>query len=129
MPHPAKPKRKPPHPFVVEALAQCNPEVKRMFSGSAVYLGDLLVLMLLDRAKFAKDNGVWVVLSEGTDPADPGLRRELPSLRQIELFKNKIGHWLVIPSDSPDFEKESLHACDLLLRHDVRLGRVPKSRR
>jgi hypothetical protein len=100
-----------------------------MFSGFAVYVGDLLVLMLRDHAKSARDNGVWIVLSEGTDPADQGLRREFPSLRRIELLGNKIGHWLVIPSNSADFEVEALHACDLLLRHDVRLGRIPQSRR
>lgn len=100
-----------------------------MFSGFAVYVGDRLVLMLRDHAKFAKDNGVWLVLSEGTDPNNQGLRREFPSLRRIELLGNKISHWLVIPSDSPDFESESLHACDLLLRQDVRLGRIPQSRR
>jgi hypothetical protein len=125
----AKPKRKPPHPFIVEALAPLNPEVRPMFSGFAVYVGDRLVLMLRDAAKSARDNGVWLVLSEATDPADEGLRREFPSLRRIELLGNKIGHWLVIPSDSPSFEKEALHACDLLLRHDVRLGRIPQSRR
>jgi hypothetical protein len=124
-----KPKRRPPHSFVVEALAPLNPEVRRLFSGFAVYLDDLLVLMLRDAAKSVRDNGVWLVLSEDTNPADQRLRREFPSLRRIELLGNKIGHWLVIPSDSPDFEKESLHACDLLLRHDVRLGRIPQSRR
>ena len=129
MPRPAKPKRKPPHSFVVEALGPLNPEVRRMFSGFAVYVGDLLVLMLRDHAKSARDNGVWIVLSEGTDPADQGLRREFPSLRPIELLGDKIGHWLVIPSDGPDFEVEALQACDLLLRHDVRLGRIPQSRR
>jgi hypothetical protein len=126
---PAKPKRKPPYPFIVEALAPLNPEVRGMFSGFAVYLSDRLVLMLRDAAKSPRDNGVWLVLSEATDPADQRLRREFPSLRRIELLGNKIGHWLVIPSDSPDFEKESLHACDLLLRHDIRLGRIPQSRR
>jgi hypothetical protein len=129
MSRPAKPKRKPPHSFVLEALDALNPEVRRMFSGFAVYLGDQLVFMLLDHEKHPRDNGVWLVLSGATDPADRGLRREFPSLRPIELLGNKIGHWLVIPSDSPDFEKESLHACDLLLRHDVRLGRIPQSRR
>lgn len=100
-----------------------------MFSGFAVYVGDLLVLMLRDHAKSPRDNGVWIVFSEGTDPTDQDLRQEFPSLRRIELLGNKIGHWLVIPSDSPDFEAEALHACDLLLRHDARLGRIPQSRR
>jgi hypothetical protein len=127
MPHPAKAKRNPPHSFVLEALQPLNPEVRRMFSGFAVYAGDLLVMMLREHTKSARDNGVWLVLSEGTDPAE--LRREFRSLRRIELLGNKIGHWLVIPSDGPDFEFEALHACDLLLRRDARLGRVPKSRR
>jgi hypothetical protein len=100
-----------------------------MFSGYAVYIGDLLVLMLRDHAKSVRDNGVWLVLSETTNPEDKTLRRELPSLRRIELLQSKIGHWLVIPSDGPDFETEALHACELLLRRDPRLGRVPQSRR
>jgi hypothetical protein len=125
----AKVKRKPPHSFVLEALDALNPEVRRMFSGFAVYEGNRLILMLRDNAKSPRDNGVWLVLSEGTDPADRALRREFPSLRRIELLGDKIGHWLVIPSDSPNFETESLHACDLLLRHDARLGRIPESRR
>jgi hypothetical protein len=125
----AKPKQRPPHEFVLEALAPRRPEVRGMFSGFAVYLGDHLVCMLRDRPKSPQDNGVWLVLSEGTDPADLTLRREFPSLRAIELLGGVIGHWLLIPSDGPDFEGEALHACELLLRRDPRLGRIPKSRR
>jgi hypothetical protein len=100
-----------------------------MFSGFAVYAGDLLVLMLRDHVKSPRDNGVWLVLSEETGPADATIRREFPSLRRIELLGDKIGHWLLIPSDGQNFEKEALHACDLLLRRDARFGRVPQSRR
>ena len=125
----AKPKQKPPHPLVLEALAPLQPGVRRMFSGFAVYLGDRIVCMLREHTKSPRDNGVWLVLSEATDPADPHLRREFPSIRSIGLLGNKIRHWLLIPSDSPDFEAEALHACDLLLRKDPRLGRIPESRR
>jgi hypothetical protein len=129
MPRPAKSKQKPPHGFVLESLAPLNPEVRRLFSGFAVYIGDRIVCMLRDHARSPRDNGLWLVLSETTDPADRSLPREFPSLRRIELLGGKIGHWLLVPSDGPDFEKEALHACDLLLRRDPRLGRVPKSRR
>ena len=129
MPRPAKPKQKPPHPFVLEALAPLNPEVRRMFSGFAIYLGNRLVCMLRDSPKSPRDNGIWLVLSESTNPSDPELRREFPSIRPIELLENKIGHWRLIPSDGPGFETEGLHACDLLLRHDTRLGRIPESRK
>ena len=125
----AKVKQKPPHAFVVDALAPLHPEVRRMFSGFAVYIGDRIVCMLRDHPKSLVDNGVWLVLSDITRPNDPTLRKDFPSLRPIELLRNKIGHWLLLPSDSPAFEQEALHACDLLLRHDPRLGRIPKSRR
>ena len=123
------PRQKPPHPFVLEALAPLNPEVRRMFSGFAVYVGDRIVCMLRDHQKSPRDNGVWLVLSDSISPADPELRREFPSLRSIDLLGDKIRHWLLIPSDSSGFEKEALHACDLLLHHDPRLGRIPESRR
>jgi hypothetical protein len=123
------PRKTPPHPFILEALAPLEPEVRRMFSGYAVYLGDRIVCMLRDHSKSPQDNGVWLVLSESVNPADKALRREFPSLRPIEMLGNKISHWLVIPSNSPTFEREALHACDRLLHYDARFGRVPKSRR
>lgn len=129
MVRPAKSKIKPPHSFVLDALAPVDPEVRRMFSGFAVYVGDRIVLMLREHAKSPRDNGVWLVLADGIDPADPGLRREFSSLRRIELLGDKIRHWLLIPMDSPGFEREALHACDLIRRHDPRLGRIPQSRK
>lgn len=129
MPRIAKPKQKPPYPFVLEALEPLNPEVRRMFSGFAVYVENRIVMMLRDHVKSVKDNGVWLVLAEDTDPKDKKLRREFPSLRSIELLGGKINHWLLIPADGEGFETEALHACDLLLRRDVRIGRVPESRR
>jgi hypothetical protein len=129
MPRTAKPKKNPPHAFVIDALATLNPEVRRMFSGFSVYVGDRIVLMLREHIKSPRDNGVWLVLSEATNPKDPKLKREFPSLRSIEMLEGTIAHWLVIPSDGANFESEALHACDLLLRRDPRIGRIPASRR
>jgi hypothetical protein len=129
MPTKTRPKRNPPHAFVLEALEPLHPEVRRMFSGFAVYVGNRLMCMLRESERSPQDNGVWLVLSEETDPADWKLRREFPSLREIDLLNKKIGHWLLLPSDGTDFESEALHACDLLLRHDHRFGRIPASRR
>jgi hypothetical protein len=129
MPTKTRPKRNPPHAFVLEALEPLHPEVRRMFSGFAVYVGNRLMCMLRESERSPQDNGVWLVLSEETNPADRKLRREFPSLREIDLLNKKIGHWLLLPSDGTDFESEALHACDLLLRHDRRFGRIPASRR
>lgn len=100
-----------------------------MFSGYAVYIGDKIVCMLRESEKSPQDNGIWLVLSEQTDPSSRSLRKEFPSLRNIDLLGGKISHWLLIPTDSPNFESEALHAAELLLAHDPRLGRIPESRK
>jgi hypothetical protein len=42
---------------------------------------------------------------------------------------NKVTGWQVLPVDAPDFEEAALHACDLVLAGDRRIGKVPASRR
>lgn len=99
-----------------------------MFSGFAIYVGEKIVLMLRDSPKHPEDNGVWLVFSETANLADPGISRDFPSLRLINLLGGKIGHWRLIPADSATFESEALHVCELLLKHDGRFGRIPQSR-
>ncbi|WP_162601185.1 TfoX/Sxy family protein [Occallatibacter savannae] len=122
-------RKSPPYPFLIEALAPLDPEVRPMFSGFAIYADDKILAMLRDSPKHPEDNGVWLVFSETADPADPKTSRDFPSLRNINLLGGKITHWRLIPADSPAFESEALHACDLLLRRDARFGRIPKSRK
>jgi hypothetical protein len=99
-----------------------------MFSGFAVHVEEKIVLILRDSLKQPEDNGAWLVFSETANLADPGIQRDFPSLRLINLLGGKISHWRLIPADSPTFEPEALHACDLLLKRDVRFGRIPQSR-
>jgi hypothetical protein len=125
----AKPKRRStPYPFIIEALAPLEPEVRPLFSGFAVYVGEKIMLMLRDNPKHPEDNGVWLVFSESANLADPGIGKDFPSLRLINLLGGKIAHWRLIPADSATFESEAMHACELLVKHDVRFGRIPQSR-
>jgi len=119
-----------PYPFILESLSSLDPEVRPMFSGHAVYIGEKIVFMLRDSPKSPLDNGLWLVFADEFDTSnDPkSLRHKFPSLRRIELLNGKIQHWALLPSDSPNFETESLQACDLILARDPRIGRVPKSR-
>src|SRR5258707_11891298 len=104
-------RRSAPYPFILEALAPLEPEVRPMFSCFAVYVGDKIMVMLRDSSKHPKDNGVWLVFSETVNLEDPSIRRDFPSLRLIDLLGGQIAHWLLIPADSATFESESLHAC------------------
>jgi hypothetical protein len=99
-----------------------------MFSGYAVYVGDKIVLMLRESPKAPEDNGLWLVFAETPDLASKVLKKEFPSLRTIGILGGAIQHWLLIPADHASFEADAMHACDLLLAHDPRLGRIPVSR-
>jgi hypothetical protein len=127
-PNPKSKRKSPPYPFILEALDPLHPEVRPMFSGHAVYIGDKIVCMLRDHPKSPEDNGIWIVFAETFDTAnDP--KSEFPSIRPIKLLEGKIKHWLILPSEAPTFESESSHFCELLLTHDPRLGRIPESRK
>src|ERR1022692_1864670 len=123
-----------PFPFVLEALAPLDPEVRPMFGGHCVYIADRAVFMFRDKPATLDnpqhDNGLWLVFESDfeTSPDPAALHHQFPSLRPIQLLEGKIKHWLLLPADAPAFETSALHACDLLLARDPRLGRIPASR-
>jgi hypothetical protein len=122
----AKPRSRVPHEFVLDALEPLSPVTKPMFGCLAVYAKEKIVLILRDRADHRADNGVWLATSEEHHAA---LQREFPSMRSIQLFGTPVTHWQVLPADATDFEESAMHACELVLARDPRIGRVPARRR
>jgi hypothetical protein len=119
--------RKPvPHEFVLDAIASLSPRTNPMFGCLAVYVQDKIVLILRDKTKQTADNGVWLATTEDHHES---LRREFPGMRSIKVLGKKITGWQVLPSDAPDFEEAALHACELVLAGDPRIGKVPGARR
>lgn len=120
-------RRKPvPHAFVLDAVAPASPYTRPMFGCLAIYVRDKIVLILRDKPTYPEDNGVWLAT---TPEHHDSLGREFPSMRSIKLLKKKITGWQVLPADSPDFETAALHACELVLAGDPRIGKVPGSRK
>jgi hypothetical protein len=97
-----------------------------MFGCLAVYAGPKIVLLLRDRPDRTQDNGVWLAT---TREHHCSLRREFPHMRSFELLGKPITGWQVLPADAPDFETMALLACELILRRDPRIGKVPKGRK
>ena len=119
-------RRKPvPHEFVLDAIAELSPMTRPMFGCTAIYIGDKIVLILREKPTHTADNGVWLAT---THEHHDSLRRDFPSMRSIQLLGEKITSWQVLPSDSPDFEQSAMHACELVLAGDPRIGKIPKSR-
>jgi hypothetical protein len=115
-----------PHEFVLDAIAPLSPRTNPMFGCLAVYVEDEIVLILRDKRDKKEDNGVWLAT---TEEHHESLRREFPNMRSIQIFGKKVTGWQVLPADAADFEEAALHACELIIAGDPRIGKVPKSRR
>jgi hypothetical protein len=126
MPAPRHAARPVPHAFVLDALTSLAPATRPMFGCLAVYVGEKIVLILRDKPKGAADNGVWLCT---TEEHHESLRRDFPNMRSIQLLERKITGWQVLPANAPDFEEAALLACELVLKKDPRIGKVPKKRR
>ena len=122
------PKRRkaPPFEFVLDALAELSPRTNPMFGCLAIYVEDKIVLVLRDKREPSADNGVWLAT---TQEHHESLRREFPNMRSIAVFGKDVTGWQVLPADAADFEEAAMHACELVIARDPRIGKVPKSRR
>ena len=115
----ARPVRRIPHAFVLEALDAASPYTRPMFGCLAVYVKDKIVLVLRDKPD--ADNGVWLAT---TPDHHASLRRDFPNMRSIKTLGKKVTGWQVLPADASDFEQAALRACDLILAGDSRIGKL-----
>ena len=113
-----------PFNFVIENLFAANPIVKPMFGAYAVYVENKIVLILRDKDDV--DSGVW--LATNSEYHD-SLKKDFPSMRTIELFGSGVSSWQIIHKDEDDFETSVNLACDLILKGDNRIGRIPKPKK
>jgi hypothetical protein len=97
-----------------------------MFGCLAIYVEDKIVLILRDKSTSTADNGVWLAT---TQEHHESLRREFPSMRSIQILRKPVTGWQILPADAPDFEAAALHACELVLAGDPRIGKVPGQRK
>jgi hypothetical protein len=121
-----KKRKRPPHEFVLDALAPLAPRTHSMFGCLAVYVGEKIVIFLREKPSYAEDNGVWLATQIEHHES---LRREFPNMRSIRVLGKEPTGWQVLPSDSADFEEAALRACELILAGDPRIGKIPGARR
>jgi len=119
-------KSKIPFEFVLEELDRIHPRVKPMFGCYAIYAGEKLVLILRQRNDHIDDNGVWLAAHH---EYHAGLKKEFPCMRSVRLLGSSETVWQNIPADEDDFEELVLKACRLILKGDVRIGKIPKQKK
>ena len=126
MAYAVKPRKAIPFEFVLDALSQLEPRTNPMFGCLAIYVGRKIVLILRDKGGKHPDNGVWLAT---TVEHHESLRSEFPHMRSISVLGKAVTGWQILPSDAPDFEESALRACELVIAGDVRIGKVPKSKK
>jgi len=118
-----KQRKRAPHEFVLEALAEVEPRTNPMFGCLAVYVAEKIVMILRDkRDKTAVDDGVWLATTQAHHES---LRQEFPNMRSIAVLGKSVTGWQVLPADGADFEEAALRACELVIAKDPRIGKVP----
>ena len=125
-PFTAKRRKAVPYDFVLDAIAAVSPRTRPMFGCLAVYVDDKIVFALRDKRDTPADNGVWLAT---TTAHHESLLREFPSMRSIQLLGKSVTGWQVLPADASDFEQAALRACELIVRGDPRIGKVPAERK
>lgn len=97
-----------------------------MFGCYAIYVGEKIVLILRDRKDHPSDNGVWIAT---TEEHYPELKKIFPNMRSVRLLGGKKTAWQNIPKTAPDFEASVMRACELVLRNDPRVGKIPQRKK
>ena len=113
-----------PFDFILDYLLPIETTVKPFFGMFAVYSGEKLLLMLRERDKQPEMNGIWIATAKG---GQESLKKELPVLRMIAGPKTKESGagWQMIPVAADDFEAAAIRVCELIVRRDPRIGKIP----
>ena len=96
-----------------------------MFGCYAIYIGGKICLILRKRKDHPGINGVWLATSIEHHAS---LMKEFPAMKSIDILGKSPTNWQVLPETSEDFEQAVIRACELVVRGDRRIGRVPKAR-
>ncbi|HZF39791.1 MAG TPA: hypothetical protein VE715_13270, partial [Blastocatellia bacterium] len=107
-------------------LDALSPDVKPMFGGVIVYIGEKMTLFLYDQEKLPGFKGVSLAT---TPEQHRSLAQEFSSTRDAEPQKIGKHPWLHIPAEAADFEEQVLRACELILKGDPRVGRTPEEKK
>lgn len=119
------PKNKPPFSFIIDYLAHKEPVVKPMFGCHAIYIGRKIVLMLRKRPTHRSVNGIWIATGKEHHQR---LKKLLPSMKSIDVLGNGETNWQMIPERAKDFESSAMTLCELILKGDPGIGKIPKVR-
>ena len=129
-------KKKIPFDFILDLLSPLSSRrgvggevvVKPMFGCHAIYAEAKIMLIVRKKEDHTDANGVWIATGKEHHAS---LKKELPSMKSVYILsngKNETG-WQMIHEDADDFEEAVTKICEMILKGDVRIGKIPKARK
>lgn len=116
-----------PYSFVFDHLIPLEIIVKPMFGMKAIYIEEKILLILKKSEKSPESNGVWVATHKEYHES---LKTELSLQTISSATKNKeTMEWQLIRESDDHFEEMVIKVCELIKQKDVRIGRVPKTKK
>ena len=116
-------KKRPPFEFIIDELGDWVTAIKPMFGAYGLYHDDKILMILRKKEKFDNDTGIWLAIPDGSHDS---IKKTLPELRDLEMFGTSPTAWQVVGEEVENFEEVALKICDLILKNDKRIGRIPK---
>ena len=121
-------KKKIPFEFILDHLHPLEVSIRPMFGCHAIYSEKKILLIVRKKEDHTDANGVWIATGKEHHES---LKKELPSMRSVYILsngKNETG-WQMIHEDAHDFEESVIRTCELIIKGDERIGKIPKAKK
>ena len=117
-----------PFPFILDYLLPVEPRINPMFGCYGVYVDEQIVFIMRNRDTHTDCNGLWIATSREHHKS---LKKIFPSLTSVSVLNegSRETAWQMLPADSDDFETAAIAACELVLKGDKRIGKIPKPKK
>jgi len=121
-------KKKIPFEFVLDRLHPLEITIKPMFGCHAIYANSKIQIILRKREDHMDANGIWMATGKEHHES---LRKEFPNMRSVYILSDgkRETDWQMIHDEEDDFEESAIKICEMIQRSDVRIGRIPKSKK
>ena len=117
--------KKIPFDFILDLLHPLNFQIKPMFGCHAIYADGKILIILRKRIEHDDSNGLWIATGKEHHES---LLKEFPSMTSVYILSDGKAetNWQMIHEDAYDFEESATKLCEMILKGDERIGRIPK---
>ena len=114
--------------FVFDYLHPLEITIKPMFGCHAIYANGKIFFILSKREDNTDANGIWIATGKEHHES---LRKELPNMKSVYILSDGKGEtgWQMIHEEEDDFEESAIKICEMVVRGDARIGKIPKSKK